>query len=132
MGRFNQFIHKQKPEKMVEKTRFEKHIKPSLNESEKLNSKDKAMIKTIIRLPRNHTAVLDSFAENYADYEREIDVQWSAGKGRIMFEYNADHYELTNYLVDLCDEMGLRFESDKERFVNTQYFTIYKDKKEKK
>ena len=129
MGRFDKFINKVEPTKKVEFSRFEKHINPSLNEADKLSNKDKTVVKTILRLPRNQTVVLDSFADSYEDYEREMDVQWSAGKGRIMLEFNADFIELTNYLVDLCDEIGLKFESDKERNVNTQYFSIWKEKK---
>jgi len=126
MGRFDRFINEQKA--VVEKTpsRFENFIQP-LNEGS-LNAKDKSMIKTILRVPRSHTFVLDTYSKDYEDYEREIDVQWNSAKGKLTLEYNADFYELTNYLVDLCDEMGLRFDSDKERYVNTQYFTIWKEK----
>ncbi|HRR49726.1 MAG TPA: hypothetical protein P5293_07220, partial [Bacteroidales bacterium] len=95
--------------------------------TEKLVPQDKNMLKTIIRSPRNTTITLKSFSDDYTPEEREIEIVWKPPQ--ILIFYNKDFYELTNYLVDFCDNNGLEFKSDFERQTNTQYFYIWKEKK---
>lgn len=99
-------------------------IKQYLLNEERLKDSDRKQIEKLIDKPKNTTFVLKSFSKNYSEDEREVDV--SKAKDGITFEYNADHFELTNVLVDICDENEYRFNTDTERPVNTTYFKVIK------
>jgi len=93
-----------------------------LNE-ERLSNNDKKLIRTYIKIPKNASFVLKSFAKNYDESEREIDVRKL--KNGVEFTYNLDHYELTNSLVDMVDTMGeYKFSTDSEANTNTMYFKV--------
>lgn len=89
-----------------------------------LKPKDIQMLKKVIAKPKKMSFVLQSFAINYDEDERTIEV---APKGNsVVFMFNGDLYDLTNELIDLADAMGYRFKSKLERPTNTQNFTIIK------
>jgi hypothetical protein len=93
----------------------------------RLSQTDKNMLKTFIRSPRNTTYTLKSFSKDHTEEERKMEVVWKPPQ--ILFFYNKDFYDVTNYFVDYCDDTGLEFESDFERRTNSQYFYIWKEKK---
>ena len=98
-----------------------------LNES-KVENKDKAAIKKFIKnTPRSQTDyTLKSFADNYTEDERELEVYRTTDKGiGVTFVYNTDFYELTAFLVDTIDGMkNLSFDLKDERSTNMTYFSI--------
>lgn len=94
---------------------------------ERLHSGDKRLILKLIdnKLKGNTTKtswVLKSFKSGYTDDEREIDIK-NLNNG-IQLTYNSDHFELTNTLVDICDQSGYEFKTNTERNINTTTFTI--------
>ena len=92
----------------------------------RLDSKDKRQLLKFIDTPKKDSFTLKSFAKNYPDDEREVDVN-KTSKGGVQFHYNSDHDELTNVLVDIVDaDNNLEFKVDMERPTNTTYFTIVK------
>lgn len=102
-------------------------IREYLLTEERLNKKDREFLFNIINkgLKNNKiTYTLKSFERNYSDDEREIEIRKIGGMP--VFEYNADHFELTNTLVDICDLLGIEFKIDTERNTNTTYFKIIK------
>ena len=94
---------------------------------ERLHSVDKRLILKLIdsKLGGKTTRavwVLKSFKSGYTDEEREIEVK-NLNNG-LQLTYNADHFELTNTLVDICDQSGYEFKTNIERNINTTTFTI--------
>jgi hypothetical protein len=93
---------------------------------ERLNTQDKRSLLKLIDKPKKLTFVLKSFAKNYDESEREVDVY--PGNRGLTFEYNSDFFELTNTLIDIADMGGHEFKSNTERNINTTAFTIIKGK----
>lgn len=100
-------------------------IKQFLTEAtSSLKPKDIQMLKKMISKPKKTSFVLQSFAINYDEDERVVEV---VPKGNsVTFMFNGDLYDLTNELIDLADSMGYRFKPKFERPTNTQYFTVIK------
>ena len=92
---------------------------------ERLDNKDKKVIMDIILSKdlKKKTFILKSFSKNYDKEEREVYVVKYPNK--ITFVYNSDHYEMTNVLVDICDDKGYKFKSNTERNINTTTFDIF-------
>lgn len=99
-------------------------IRQYLLNEERLGNNDKRAIEKLIDRPKNTTFVLQSFAKDYDESEREVDVRKT--KDGVSFEYNRDLYELTNILVDVCDSSGYTFKTEDEKPTNTTIFTVVK------
>lgn len=100
-------------------------LREHLLTEERLSSKDRRMFLKLIDNPKNTSFILSSFSKNYTPDEREVDVS-KIGKS-ISFEYNADHYELTNTLIDIVDSRDdLSFNITDEPTTNTTIFRITK------
>lgn len=97
---------------------------------ERLVSKDKRdLLKIIDKSIKGKTSgkdeiIIKSFSKDYDEDERTIEVIYK--KGSVVFTYNADHFELTNTLIDICDDMGFKFKTDTERNINTITFEVIK------
>ena len=100
--------------------KFDKFI----NESEKMDKKDEKKIKSIITSDnvRKQVIVIQSWSKTYDEEEREIEIV-PKSKG-LEISYNTDFYNLTNFIVDICDEYGFPFKSYDERPINTTTITI--------
>jgi len=95
---------------------------------ERLHGQDKRSLFKVIanaekgKLTGKADIILKSFKKNYTDEERVVEIRYQ--KDGVEFTYNADHFELTNTLVDICDNNGYKFKTDTERNINTTTFTI--------
>jgi len=94
---------------------------------ERINNKDKRILMKLIGgTPKKTTFVLDSFKKDYTDDERKINVT-PISKGiyqGITLEFNSDHFELLNTLIDIADDSGFAIESATEKQTNTTYAVI--------
>ena len=95
----------------------------TITESVKLLNSDKEKIYKLINMPRNMTIVLNSYQE-YPAEERTIIFSRRSGT-MYLFSYNLDLDEVTNFLVDLCDDFGYQFRTYMERHVNTMNFEVF-------
>lgn len=102
-------------------------IREHLLNEERLDRRDREYLFNIINKgPKSNkiTYILKSFDREYSDDEREVEIRKIGGMP--VFEYNSDHFELTNTLVDICDLLGIEFKVDTEGHTNTTYFKITK------
>lgn len=94
---------------------------------ERLHSKDIRQLLNIFDKAEDRRAaksdfVLKSFNNDYTDEEREVETIYS--RGGVRLTYNADHFELTNTLIDLSDEKGYKFKTNTQKNINTTTFTV--------
>ena len=95
---------------------------------ERLHSGDKRALYKIIanaekgNLTGKADIILKSFGKDYTEDERVVEIKYN--KGMVSFTYNSDHFELTNTLVDICDQSGYEFKTNTERNINTTTFAI--------
>lgn len=92
-----------------------------LNE-EKIKSADKKLLLSLIDSPKNTKFILKTFASDYDEDEREVDVVKT--KKGVKFMYSYDFDLLTTTLVDLCDDLNRHFKTDIEKSTNTMYFKV--------
>jgi len=90
-----------------------------------LDNYDKREISKILSSPTNKKWILKSFNKEYIDDEREIQFTVKNGKRILSVEFNLDFYELTNYIVDLCDDLGLPIKTGFEKNTNIQWIEIH-------
>ena len=101
-------------------------LKEYLTEA-RLHSQDKRNLYKVIAsaekgIKAKSELVLKSFIKNYTEDERLVEIRYE--KGGVELTYNSDHFELTNTLVDICDQSGFEFRTNTERNINTTTFTI--------
>ena len=93
---------------------------------ERLKSSDK---KSLMKVIGNSSAgkefgkvniVLSSFKKDFDKEERVINIEYKINN--VTFTYNADHFELTNTLVDICDDLNYKFNTDTKK--NTTAFEV--------
>uniref|UniRef100_A0A6M3IS48 Uncharacterized protein n=1 Tax=viral metagenome TaxID=1070528 RepID=A0A6M3IS48_9ZZZZ len=89
---------------------------------EKIDNKDLKDIAKLIKKPTKTTIILKSYSHDYDEGEREMNVR-KIPNG-IELSYNADFYDLTNTLVDICDGSGYEFKTDLEKSINIMNFII--------
>jgi hypothetical protein len=96
-----------------------------LEETERLDHSDTKTILQVLSNPVHKSWTLKSYSKNYNEDEREITITAKNGRKVLYVEYNADFYELTNFIVDACDDLGYNVKSGVERAINVQYLEIY-------
>jgi len=97
-----------------------------LIEGIKIDNNDMSMVNTYIKNPKFGSFVLKSYANNYTEDEREVDINISNGRRTITFEFNRDFDEFLMAIIDYCDENGLTFKDGTERNINTTWIAVYR------
>jgi hypothetical protein len=96
-----------------------------LEDVERLDHTDTRTVLQVLSNPVHKTWILKSYSKNYTEDEREITITAKNGRKVLYMEYNADFYELTNFIVDACDDLGYNVKSGTEKPVNIQWLEIY-------
>jgi hypothetical protein len=79
-----------------------------LNESEQIRPEDKEVLYQSIQRPGNRSYVLQSYQDVFDVPDRTIVISRKSGT-MVHLAYNSELVEITDFLVNMCDEMGYAF-----------------------
>jgi hypothetical protein len=106
--------------KVVEEKIVIKPIQNILNESIVVHPNDKEMLYYYIEKPSNIVYTLTTYNDTYAENDRHVLISRKLGTAnRTIVIFNNEFVEITDFIVDMCDEMGWFFITGVQEDTNT-------------
>lgn len=121
--KMKKFLNKQSPKKVIINEEF-KLPNNLLSESVKVKQHDKEALYQYIEKPTNITYVLSTYSNTHDQQDRTIQISRKSGNRVIVILHN-ELEEISDFIVEMCDQMGWKFVSGYQRDTNKIIFTIF-------
>lgn len=106
--------------KVIKERIVVKPIQNILNESVVINPNDKEMLYYYIQNPSNIVYTLTTYNDVYDEKDRNVLISRKMGtSNRTIVIYNNEFVELTDFIIEMCDEMGWVFFTGVQEDTNT-------------
>lgn len=103
-----------------------KFPKNLLNESVTIDPDDKEMIYHYIEQPGNTTYTLKTYSDEYPEEDRIIWFSRTMGTGnRVVVIFFSELEEISDFIVQMCDDMGWPFVTGVQKDTNKIIFEIF-------
>ncbi len=120
--KMKRFLTKPSKKIIVEKTKPE--IKNLINEAVKIDATDKEVLYTYISEPHNITYVLKTYADVLPEADRTIVISRRSGNMTMLVMYSGLE-EISDFIIEMCDQMGWPFTSGIQTSPEKIVFTIF-------
>ena len=93
-------------------------------ETVNIDKNDKEMLYHFISTPGNRTYTLKTYSDTFSDVDRTIVISRKSGNMVFVSMYSGLE-EISDFIIELCDQMGWKFNSNIQADTERIIFTIF-------
>lgn len=113
---------KKKP--IVEVKQTPKMPQNLINEAVTIEFSDKELLYHFIEQPGNQQFVLSTYSDEYPEVDRTVVISRKSGN-MVLLILNSEFEEISDFIVEMCDEMGWKFFTGVQEDTGKIVFTIF-------
>ncbi len=95
-----------------------------INEAITIDPNDKELLYHFIEQPGNQQFALSTYAEEYPEVDRMVVISRKSGN-MVLLILNSEFEEISDFIVEMCDEMGWPFTSGVQEDTGKIIFEIF-------
>lgn len=123
--KMKRFLDKPVKKKIVVESKQRTKIPQNLiNEAVTISPNDKELLYHFIEQPGNQQFALSTYADEYPEVDRMVVISRKSGN-MVLVVFNNEFEEISDFVVEMCDEMGWPFVSGIQEDTGKIIFEIF-------